>query len=78
MKLLYPNFREWYLNIVKNKNTHKIVTGNTYINYTIVDKYKYSGVWLDKKLNPDTHIKTYKPKVNYLISRLKILKNVLN
>ena len=36
---------------------------------TTVDKCKYVEVWLDEKLNPETHLKLYKPKMNYLISR---------
>ena len=29
-------------------------------------------MWLDKKLDPKTHIENYKPKINYLINRFKI------
>ena len=34
------------------------------MNYPIVDKYKYLGVWLNDKLSPEMHLKSYKPKIN--------------
>ena len=34
------------LNIVKNIETHKIAIGDNFMNYPIVDKYKYFGVWV--------------------------------
>ena len=40
------------LNIRKTNKTSKIVLGSTYMNYPIVEKYKYLGVWIDEKLNP--------------------------
>ena len=68
------NFRKsGILNIIKNTKTHKIAIGDNYMNYPIVDKYKYLGVWLDEKLNPETHLKSYKPKINYLISRFRMI-----
>ena len=38
-----------------------------------MDKYKYLGVWLDEKLNPEKHLKSYKPKIDYLISRFRTI-----
>ena len=38
-------------------------------NYPVVDKYKYLGVWLNEKLNPEDHIEAYGPKINYLINQ---------
>ena len=61
------------LNIRKSNKTSKIVLGSEYMNYPIVEKYKYLGVWIDEKLNPDTHLESYKPKINYLINRFKII-----
>ena len=41
--------------------------------YPIVEKYKYLGVWLDEKVNPDTHLEEYKKNINYLINRFRII-----
>jgi len=60
-------------NVRKNDRTRKIVHGEAYQNYPIVEKYKYLGVWIDEKLNPETHLNLYKPKVNYLINRFRII-----
>lgn len=61
------------LNIAPRINSRKLIQGTSIGNYPIVEKYKYLGVWLDEKLNPNTHIESYKQKVNYLISRFKII-----
>ena len=39
----------------------------------IVDIYKYLGVSLDEKLNSKTYLKSYKQKINYLISRFRMI-----
>jgi len=61
------------LNIMKTSRTPKIVKGQIFKNYPVVQKYKYLGIWLDEKLNPRTHIEGYKPKINYLINRFRII-----
>ena len=38
------------------------------MDYPIIDKYEYLGVWLDEKLSPEIHLKSYKPSINYLQS----------
>ena len=43
------------------------------MNFPIVDEYKYLGVCLDEKINPNTHLKSYKPKINYLFSRFRMI-----
>ena len=43
------------LNIIKNTNT-QIAIGKNYINYPIVNKYKYLRICLDEKLNSETHL----------------------
>ncbi len=61
------------LNIRKNDKTTKIVSGNVFLGYPIVEKYKYLGVWIDEKLDPETHVKLYRPKVRYLVNRFRLL-----
>ena len=73
MKLGYLSISEsGILDIINNTN-QKNAIGNNSINYPIMDKYNYLGVRLNKKLRPETHLKYYKPNINYLISRFKMI-----
>ena len=51
--------------IPKNIKTYRI-PGDNFMNHLILDKYKYLGVWLDEKLNPEIHLKSYQQKINYI------------
>ena len=66
------NFRKSGILTIIN-NTHQIAIGDNCMNYPIVDKYKYFGVCLNDKFNPEAHLKSYKRKFNYLISRFKMI-----
>ena len=61
------------LNIIKTTKTQKIIEKEIFMNYPIVKKYKYLGVWLDEKLDPKTHLDAYKSKIGYLINRFRII-----
>jgi hypothetical protein len=61
------------LNIIQTTKTAKIVEEKVFKNYPVVDKYKYLGVWLNERLNPEDHIEAYGPKINYLINRFRII-----
>jgi len=61
------------LNIIKTTRTPKIIKEEMIENYPVVKKYKYLGVWLDEKLNPKTHIESYRQKIGYLINRFRII-----
>jgi len=45
----------------------------TFMGYPIVERYKYLGIWIDETLNPQTHLDLYKPKVNYLTHKLRMI-----
>jgi len=61
------------LNIRNHGKIARIVNGDSHLNYPVVERYKYLGVWLDEKLNPQTHLELYKSKINYIINRLRMI-----
>ena len=41
------------LNIIARKSARKMINKTTHMQFPVVTKYKYLGIWLDETLNPE-------------------------
>ena len=50
-----------------------MIYAEIYTDIPVVQEYKYLGIWLNEKLSPSRHLEKMNKKIDYFISRLKII-----